>query len=513
MDIMFWVYIWQLKEYRLDRLFVHLRDTQQGRKIFISLQSIIFTAGVVFAGFSIFFDSINFYFPFIINTLLLVLLLRAAYLLFNKKLKRPVFTAKALGVIVVSLAFLLFLLFFPLIDISLWLLFLLIIAPVIVAFSVFLFAFPTEIYTDIYIQKAKIKRQKLKKLQVIAVSGSYGKSSTKEVIYSVLSQKFNVVKTSFSNNTPLIIAKTILQRIDNSTDFFIVELGAYKRGEIKQLAEMVGPTISVTTAVSDQHLALYGDMNDVIASELELIKELPKNALALFNKSSKDMDKLISKVKNVNSYFYGVSKSSKNKKMITASQITPSVRGVSWQYENNNQRITFQSPLLGMHTVENMLPAVFLGQYFGIDLKSLQRIVQRLSPLPKTMEMKNILPGVMVIDDSFNASPESVASALDYLYLFPKRKFFVFSPLIELGSKSSMHHQIIGEKLSQIDYLLLTNTNFMQEIKDGIHRKHGKTKIVTGSYKTLAHRLKLELKKGDAVVFEGKEAGIVLKYI
>lgn len=511
--VLFWVNLWQLKEYRLDRFFIHLKDTQQGKHAIFSYQSLLILLGFFLFVSGIFIDIIGRNFSLIALLVLGGLFLLLIKSIFFKKIKKPVLTVKAVGICIVSILIVVSLVSLPLTDISLWLFIILLIIPFVVAFSIFLFAFPTEIYTDIYIQRAKKKRRTLRKLQVIAVSGSYGKSSTKEIVAAILSKKFNVVKTDLSNNTPFVIAKTILTKITESTDFFVVELGAYKRGEIRQLAQMVSPTISVTTAVSDQHLALYGDIDDVIASELELIKELPRNALTLLNGNSEGVVAMSIKIKHTNIVWYQTKKDKRKEHCIFAQNISVSTDGVHWEYKNNNKIIAINSPLLGIHTIENILPAIALAARFGFSDSEIKDTVRTLRPLPHTMDRVKLFPNVTAIDDTFNASPESVFSSVEYLSLSPKRKIYVLSPLIELGKMGKKRHEEIGEKLANVDYLFLTNKNFNNEIRKGIMQKNGKVKIITGTYQYLADAIREILKKGDTILFEGKEAGIVLKQL
>lgn len=513
-NTLFWVSLWQLKEYRLDRLFVHVRDTAQGKKALLSLDNLLFVIILALYIVGIFSDALSRYLPLATALLFAFLAFRVVRDVVQKHIKRPIFTFKAIGVSGLSLLLVATILLFPLTDFSLWMVIVAFALPLEIACIVALFAFPTEIYTDIFMQRAKEKRKRLPHLQVIAVSGSYGKSSTKEIIAHLLAQKYSVVKTTLSQNTPLAIAKTLLTKVKVSTDFFIVELGAYKRGEIKQLADIVGPTMSVTTSVSDQHLALYGSMEDVVLSELELLESLPKDAIMLMNGNSAGTKLLAEKVKKGKIIWYKTGDATSRKKdTVYGMHVRSHINGVDWIYANQRKTLQISSPLFGEHTVENILPAVFIGMQYGLTDKQITNAMRTLSPMPKTMEKVQLLPGVSAIDDTFNASPESVASAVAYLLKFSKRKILVLSPLIELGKMSEARHEEIGQQLANIDIVCLTNKNYIDALQKGIDAKKGKTKIVTGSYIQIATFLKETLQKGDAIVFEGKEAGIVEKYL
>jgi len=513
--IFFWVNLWQLKEYRLDRLLVHLRDTQQGKGIVFSSEILLLFIIFVAYFLSIFSDFVIQFYPLFVVCLFLYFAIQAGREIFQRKVKRPVFTLKAIGVVFLSFILTSILIVLPLTDSFFWMICIAIMLPLIISLAVFLFAFPTEVYTDIYIQKAKRKRKNLKRLTVIAVSGSYGKSSTKEVIAHILSKRFAVTKTNLSNNTPLALAKTLLHKVDSTTDIFVAELGAYKKGEIAALSEIVKPTIGVTTAVSDQHLALYGDMYDVIASEMELINHLPKKATTLLNADSIGVVELFKKIKNKTVFWYTTKKKvSHSGNTFFAYDITPSTTGVDWKCRYKDIVLSFRSPLLGIHTVSNILPAVALGLQFGLSLLDIKHGVKSLRALPKTMERVELdLSGSVCIDDSFNASPESVQAAISYMNLFMKRKILVMSPLIELGRMGKQRHIEIGQQMANLDVVFLTNKNFYNDIRTGIKSKNGKTQLISGSYSFLAKKLKELAHKGDVVVFEGKEAGIVLKYI
>lgn len=510
--VLFWTGLWQTKEYRLDRLSVHIHETNQGKKLFTSSATIggiliIFSYIVV-----IMFDSFSSLFQLLVMGFLLLYISQFGKDILDRKLKRPIFTGKSILIIFLSLIVITFLFFFPLTDKYLWTMFVMGITPVIVAFWVFVFSFPSELYTDYLSQKAQKKIKSLKNLTVIAVSGSYGKSSTKEAIAQVLSQKFSVVKTPLSNNTSIAVAKTILKNVNEQTDFFVVEMGAYKIGEIAQLCTIVRPHVSVTTAVSDQHISLYGNLDNVVESERELIHALPKDGIALFNANNKNTKYVAEKTKQ-RKIFYETTQRATNTKgnFIVGYDITANLTGVLFSAIYKDRLIHVRTSLIGQHTVENILPALFLGIHYGLSDSQLQRGISNLRTLPHTMERHILHNGAVAIDDTFNASPESVDSAIKYLSLAIKQKFFVLTPLIELGDNARERHKEIGKRLANVDYIFVTNKNYYHEIEKGIKIEKGKALLLTGTYQEIADMLTRFTHKGDSIIFEGKEAGVVLK--
>ncbi|HEX8965573.1 MAG TPA: hypothetical protein VF820_04030, partial [Patescibacteria group bacterium] len=208
--VLFWTYLWQLKEYRLDRLLVHLKGTIQGKSILLSpflLINFLFIIGFTFVILNE--EAILGWYNILGGLFFIVEGLYFISQIIKNSFRRPTFTPKALIISLGSIFILSIIYSLPLTTPIAWLLLVQLLSPLIVAIFVFTFSFPTELHKDYLIEKAKEKMRNQKNLLVIAVSGSYGKSSTKEYMAHVLSEKFSVVKTHFSNNTPIAVAKTI----------------------------------------------------------------------------------------------------------------------------------------------------------------------------------------------------------------------------------------------------------------------------------------------------------------
>lgn len=512
-QILFWTSLWQTKEYRLDRLVVHLKETQQGKSIFFNWTVASFFILIGMYGIGIFLDIFSSIFPFFVVVFFIDEFIFLMKTVVNHRLKRPIPTGKALAIVLLSFLSISLLYFYPLTDNYIWLIVMSILIPFIVSIFVFFFSFPTEVYTDILIERAKKKMKQITHTTVIAVSGSYGKSSTKEIVAHVLSQKYSVVKTSLSNNTPIAVAKTIIEKVTPGVDFFVVEIGAYKKGEVATICDIVHPTISITTSVSDQHLSLYGHINGVIASEMELIHAIPKKGFSLFNRNSPLMKKLIDSTHHKKILYYTTNHISQISSDMVGFSIHPTKKGVTFFAKYKDKTIPLTATLLGVHTIENILPAIYLAMHFGLTDKQITNAVKTLTPLPKTMVKKILTSGVVAVDDTFNASPESVFSAASYAQLYNTKKIFVLTPLIELGKMSDKRHIEIGMKLSDFDYIFLTNKNFLNEIKKGVAAAKGTSIIHVASAREIAENIKKIAKKGDVVVFEGKEAGFILKQL
>lgn len=512
-NTLFWVGLWQDKEYRLDRLLVHFRETEQGRKIFLSFGNIAkwFLLFLIILFLHLGRGKTNFYiFIFLTELTGLLFTVQAFFVLkdaFFHKIKRPVFTIKACIIVFITvLSTILFFWYIP--FFSLLLIDRLI--PFIIALLAGIFGIPSWFYKKYIIIKAKKKLKNFTKLKVIAVSGSYGKTSTKEYIAQVLSGKFKVVKTPGSNNTEIGVSRTILSTIENSTEFFVVEMGAYKIGEIRDLCKIVKPSISVTTAISDQHLSLYGSIENVISSEFELISAMDSNAISLFNAESAYMDNLFKKTNHKKIYY------SLNKKKIVdginAGNINVNTDGISFEVFLDKDHFSVTAPLLGKQAILNILPAIYIAKIFGLKIEEIKGAVNNLMPPPKTMVKIIIKNQSIGLDDTFNASPESVFAALEYLSLGKKKKYFVFAPLSELGKNAAYRHREIGQRIGDIcDKVFVLNKNFSKDILEGIQESNSNCEVFFGGVKEVVELLSKVISKDDIVIFEGKEAGMVLR--
>lgn len=506
-NILFWICLWQLKEYRFDRVFVHLKETQQGKSLLFSKSSnlkwlIIFA--YPFLPYQIIITAIFSFYAF--------LAFKEVYL---RLFKRPVFTFKALIIIFLTLLSIFFLFQIPLIDKFVWLLLLDRLTPLIIGFFVFLFSFPTELYRDFKIEQAIKKIRLQKKILVIGITGSYGKSSTKEYIGQILEKKFKVVKTAGTNNTPIGIANTILSGLKKSTEVFVVEMGAYKKGEIREMCQIAQPKIGVLTGVNYQHASLFGNLKNAIAAKYELIEALPKNGLALFNGNNENASQLYKKTeKRKVLYKLFFDKPSRTDAAIYVFNAKTYKEKIAFDVFLKGKKLHFEAPLVGIQNIENILPGIFIADYLGMSNAQIEKAVAELLPLPKTMNLQKTADGVSLIDDTFNANSDAVLAALGYMKIYKGKKMLVLQPMIELGKNAKSEHYRIALEISRAcDNLLLTNKNFYQEIIKGINNGGGRCAVFVDNPIKLAEFIRENTKRGDVVVFEGKEANAVFSKI
>lgn len=490
-SVIYYTYWWQLKEYRWDRMRDFLASKSGRAKVFSWLfwMKIILLPvflGVVFWGdmssarvvslklinFSIFLDWI-----FVGATILEIQ--DMAYRLFKRKLYRPDLTAKSLmvmatvGLMVVLICLSALGWDLGRIDRS-WVViwvgfyFAYLVTPLLVPFAVLLFYPVTLISKGFVLGRAHAKIAKMQGLKVIGITGSYGKSSVKEILAQILGAKFQVLKTPGNTNTEIGVAGIVLKHLKASDEVFIVECGAYKIGEIRKIAEMVSPRIGIITAVKDAHLAMFGSLENIKKAKFELIESLPEFGTAIFNADDENAAELAGKadgMKLAKVIRYGLA----GKAELSASEIRESIDGLVFKVNG----VDFQSALPGRHNVSNILAASAAAMEFGMSLEEIAEQVRKVKLRERTLTVWKPRDGLVLLDDTYNANPDGVMAGLHYLGLFEDwQKIIVFPGMLELGERSEPEHERVGAKIAEIcNFAYLTSRDFEKALLKSFQEK------------------------------------------
>ncbi len=425
--LFFWLWLWQLKEYHLGRFKAHF-ETQKSKKLFFSLHSIRYpkitgkTILILFSGILLEFFILSYLFSF------------QGYL------------------------------FYLLLLISI------ILMPIIFSFLILFFQIPTVIFKKWVLEKARKKAEKFSAQGglIIGIAGSYGKSSTKEFLATILSVRFKVLKTRKNINSEIGIAKTILEELRPEHQVFIAEIGAYERGKIKEDCKMVQPKIGILTGINEQHLSIFGSQENIIKAKFELIENLTKDGIAILNGKNKYIKKRFkgqeSKVKSI-----------ETEKDIWAEDIRVEKEFVYFKVKTkDNHSADFKVNLLGRQNVENLLLAISCARELGMSLKEISDAALKIKPEQGGMKfLKKLVcwpagERPVVIDSSYSANPTGVMADLDYLQIYKEKKTIIMPCLIELGKSSGKIHKEIGKKIGEICYsAIITTKDKFKEIKEG----------------------------------------------
>jgi len=514
--ILFWVYLWQLKEYHRKRFIDHFR-THKGKSIFFNWQ-----IGIKIVFLCLLFLVKSIFLVYIVLLLYLLGSLKSLVNFYKRRLKKPIFTFKA--TIICGGCFMLFafivsiLLVFgvDIIQLVQWLLVMDLLTFLFVSLFVFLMHPLTLFFQYRLLQKAKNKREQFKDLIVIGITGSYGKTTTKEIISFVLAHKFKVLKTEKHINAEVGIAKTILEKLSDQ-EIFVVEMGAYERGKIKQVCKMVKPKIGVLTGINQQHMATFGSQKNIVKGKFELIEALPEDGVAVVNwdnrfissklKSQKSKPQLKSqKLKNIKIIKYAIK--NKNEADVWAEDVKVQKEKLSfWISTKEGKKEFCEVNLIGGHNVYAILAACAVAKELGMSLTEITQILREIKPDFGAMKLKKGVGGINIIDASYSANPDGVISALDYLKVWENKKVIVMPCLIELGRSSKEVHKRIGQKIAEVcDLAIITTKDRFKEIKQGAISKGMKEEniLFIENSEKIFEKIKNFCGTEDIVLLEGR---------
>lgn len=351
-------------------------------------------------------------------------------------------------------------------EISSVLLFMITFIPPLATLLGWCVTFPVEkTVSQYYINDAKRILKKHSDLTVIGVTGSYGKTTTKFILERILSEHFNVVATPQSFNTPMGVVRTVRNMIKPQTQIFICEMGAKKRGDIKEICDIATPTHGIITSVGAQHLETFKTVDCVFSTKFELARAVQKNGGAVFVNG--ESAELKSRLENRGNYrVYGLDSNQK----YYAENISYGRAGSSFTLVLDGEKISVTTKLLGIHSVINIVGAAALAHTLGVTADEIKFAIAALKPTEHRLELKNFKNNSLLIDDAYNANPEGCLEAVRVLGSFDGMKKTIITPgLIELGAKEYEANFSLGaEAAKYCDRIILVGLNRSKPIRDGV---------------------------------------------
>jgi UDP-N-acetylmuramoyl-tripeptide--D-alanyl-D-alanine ligase len=312
---------------------------------------------------------------------------------------------------------------------------------------------------EVTIARAKKKIKGFKNLKVIGIAGSYGKTGMKEFVATVLSQRYKVLKTSGSVNTPFAIAELILKKLDDNIDIFVVEMGEYYRGDIKNLCSITTPDISIVTGINEAHLERLVNLENTVATIFEIVENSKPTSFVLLNGKDKNiLDNYKKHSKGREVYLY------KNK---GRGEFDESIPG--YILKVGKAKIYF--PLLGEFNLDKVDGAINLAKKLGLTDNEIIAGIKNIVPVPHRLQpLANKESDTLIIDDSYNGNPDGVKEAIATLALFKKKKKIYVTPgLVEMGAKKHEIHYNIGKDLAGVaDLVVLIKNSVTPDIEKGL---------------------------------------------
>ena len=343
--------------------------------------------------------------------------------------------------------------------------------------------------------------RKLTGVKVVGITGSVGKTTTKEMTASVLEAAYHTAKTEGNHNNNLGLPMTIMDMPEN-TEGAVLEMGMNHSGEMEYLSDIARPDLAIITNIGTMHIEHLGTREGILQAKLEIMRGMPDDGAGVFNGDEPLLWNLraIGKHKK---YYYGIENHACD---VTATDIVELDDGVRFVVHGFGQQFELFVPMLGRHAVYNALAATTVGLLLGVKPEQIQA---RFSSFHNTGMRQKIYVknGVTIIEDCYNAGPESTEAALDVLAGIKTdgRRIAVLGDMLELGNRSAAEHYRIGRLAVGKADLLLTY---------GEHSVRTLTGAITGgmnpkntdhfdTHEDMAHMLKMRVSEGDVVLFKG----------
>jgi len=316
-----------------------------------------------------------------------------------------------------------------------------------------------------YIHEAKEKLENSPNLTIIGITGSYGKTSVKHFLHTLLRAKFNVLMTPGGANVPMSVVRTIREQLTASHEIFICEMGAKYVGDIKELCDIVHPRHGILTSIGPQHLETFGSQQNVIDTKFELADALPLGGILFANGDDGNIQTKLHEYPNVVTYA-----PMENGSGYTAEDITADHRGTTFTLVTpQGERETFTARLIGRHNAANLVGAAAVAHTLGVPLRALKGQMRKIAPVQHRLELLDKGGGVLVIDDAYNSNPTGAKAALDALALFEGTKVLVTPGMIELGPRQeALNREFGGQAAAVCDYIALVGAAQTLPIKEGI---------------------------------------------
>lgn len=358
--------------------------------------------------------------------------------------------------------------------------------------------------------------QKLKEapfLRIVGITGSYGKTSVKNILGAMLERDFNTLVSPASVNTKLGLTRMIRETMPPSTEILVAEMGAKKKGEIEEIVDMMPPDVSVITTIIGQHLETFGSIENIISEKSKVFHALKRGGTAIVNIDDP----------NIANIPLGVDKKAVYISMHEPPTDDPALNGEPFIYVRdvlvhaggshftivdardrlNPVSIPLKTSLLGEHNIFNILVAAAVALVMGAETNNIAVAVSGLQPVKNRLSTR-MQGGVTILEDAFNSNPVGARAALNVLGLMPANKRIIITPgMIELGDQEESVHRIFGRQIAEVcDEVILVTSRTANIRKGLVEAGFDESKITTTTGMRDALKLIAKFGEGDVVLIE-----------
>lgn len=352
-----------------------------------------------------------------------------------------------------------------------------------------------------YYNDAKKILSKRKDLVIIGVTGSYGKTSTKNFLYRILSEKYNTLVTPGNYNTTLGVVRTVREQLKPYHQVFVVEMGAKQVGDIKEICDLVHPSIGIVTAVGEMHLETFGSLENIQKTKFELVRSLPSDGLAVINMDSQGIASYNDVLSGCNIIRYGIHSELAD---VRVYDVRYGHSGTTFSIGD----LSYSTKLLGEGNILDIVAALVVAERLGVDAQRRKIAVSKLQSVEHRLSLMN-KGGVLVLDDAYNSNPEGASMALDVLENFvsgeSSKKIVVTPGIIELGNRQAEINREFGRRIaSAADVAVIVNLSNREAICMGLSDGNfSKDKIILADDLSSAVKaISGIVSAGDVVLYE-----------
>ncbi|NLC96279.1 MAG: UDP-N-acetylmuramoyl-tripeptide--D-alanyl-D-alanine ligase [Erysipelotrichaceae bacterium] len=381
-------------------------------------------------------------------------------LVYTSRVKRQIFVLLLLDLIVIVL----FLHYFDELYLLLFLFISLIMNWILILLANFLLMPIEKLVQNYYLNDAKKKLRSHLSLINIGITGSFGKTSSKNIIQSIISEEYRSLMTPASFNTPMGITRTIREQLKPSHQVFVCEMGADHVGDIKYLSDFVNPKIGIVTSIGIQHLSTFKSLENIIKEKMILIEKLPSDGIGIINYDNEYIREY--NIKNSCKIIkYGIDNSDVDYQAVN---IKYSPKGSKFKVKTKEKTYSFETKLLGKHNISNILAGIALARELNVEWKDIIKAVKYIPYIEHRLEVKTI-NGLKFIDNAFNSNPVGAKMSLEVMKMMPKKRIIVTPGMIDLGSKQKEVNYDFGYSMKDnIDIAILVGETQTLPIKQGL---------------------------------------------
>ncbi len=353
-----------------------------------------------------------------------------------------------------------------------------------------------------YLNDARRILAKRDDLIKIGITGSYGKTSCKFILGTILAEKYNVLVPPSSYNTPMGVTRVVREQLKNAHEVMIAEMGARNVGDIRELCELVHPQYGLLTSVGPQHLETFGTIENIAKTKYELIECLPSHGCSFFP-ADNEICRGLYEITNIEKYLFAVDYDGLAE--ARAENVRCGSFGSRFDLIIGGERIACETRLLGKHNIANIVGCACVAHRLGLTSTQIRIGIRKIQPVDHRLQLLPTSGGVAVIDDAFNANPSGVRAAMEVLSAFEGRKIVVTPGMVELGDREVKENHAFGKVMSGVaDIVFLIGPKHTKPIYDGLMEGGFKPDAVQvfASLSEASEELWKLARPGDVVIFE-----------